>query len=36
MSGLTDRGDGRDNLAQLELVKDGGFTGGIETDHEDT
>ena len=36
MFGLTDGGDGRDNFAQLEFVKDGGFTGGIETDHQDT
>ena len=23
-------------FTELEFVKDGGFTGGIETDHEDT
>jgi hypothetical protein len=32
---LTDGGDGGDDLAELELVEDGGFTGGIEADHED-
>ena len=33
--GLTDGGDGGDDLAELELVEDGGFTGGGEADHED-
>jgi len=33
--GLTDGGDGGDDLAELELVEDGGFTGGVEADHED-
>ena len=28
----TDGGDSRDNLAELELVEDGGLTSGIETD----
>ena len=32
--GLTDSGDGGDDLAELELVEDGGLTGGIEPDHE--
>ena len=32
--GLTDGGDGGDDLAELELVEDGGLTGGIEPDHE--
>jgi hypothetical protein len=32
---LTDGGDGGDDLAELELVEDGGFTGGVEADHED-
>ncbi len=32
----TDRGDGRNDLAQLELVKDCRFTSRIETDHENT
>jgi len=32
----TDRGDGRNDLAQLELVKDCCFTSRIETDHENT
>lgn len=27
----TDGGDGGDDLAKLELVEDGGLTGGIET-----
>jgi len=31
-----DGGDGGDDLAELELVEDGGLTGGIEADHEDT
>ena len=33
--GLTDGGDGGDDLAELELVEDGGLTGGIKPDHED-
>ena len=33
--GLTDGGDGDDDLTELELVEDGGFTGGVEADHED-
>ena len=33
--GLTDGRDSRDDLAELELVQDGGLTGSIETDHED-
>jgi len=33
--GLTDGGDGSDDLAELELVEDGGLTGGIKPDHED-
>nr|CAB3474593.1 unnamed protein product [Digitaria exilis] len=32
---LTDGGDGGDDLAELELVEDGGLTSGIKTDHED-
>jgi len=32
---LTDGGDGGDDLAELELVEDGCFTGGVEADHED-
>ena len=28
------RRDGGDNLAKLELVEDGGLTGGVETDHQ--
>ena len=27
--------NGCDDLSELELVEDGGLTGGIETDHED-
>ena len=33
--GLIDGGDGGDDLAEFELVEDGGFTGGVEADHED-
>lgn len=33
--GSTDGGDGGDDLAELELVEDGGLTGGIEANHED-
>ena len=29
---LTDGRDGRDNLAKLQLVQDGGFTSGVQTD----
>lgn len=32
----TDGGDGGDDLTKLELVEDGGFTGGIETDHQNS
>ena len=32
----TDGGDGCYNFAELELVKDGGLTRGVETDHKDT
>ena len=28
--------NGRDNLTKLELVENSGFTGGIETNHQDT
>ena len=31
-----DGGDGGDDLAELELVEDGGLTSGIETDHKNT
>jgi len=30
-----DGGDGRHDLAKLELVEDGGLAGGVEADHED-
>jgi hypothetical protein len=30
------RRDGRDNLSELKLVKDGGLTGGVQTDHENS
>jgi hypothetical protein len=33
--GLTDGGDGGDDLAELELVEDGSFIDSVETDHED-
>ena len=32
---LTDSRNSSDNFAKLELVKNGGFTGSIETDHQD-
>lgn len=32
----TNSGNSRDDLTKLELVENGGFTGGIETDHQDT
>lgn len=31
-----DGGDGGHDLTELELVEDGGLTGGVETDHEDS
>mmetsp|Transcript_29082 Transcript_29082/g.62554 ORF Transcript_29082/g.62554 Transcript_29082/m.62554 type:complete len:221 (-) Transcript_29082:25-687(-) len=31
----TDGGDGGDDLTQLQLVEDGGLSGGIQTDHQD-
>ena len=30
-----DRRDGCDDLPELQLVQDGGLTGGVEADHED-
>ena len=33
---FTDSRNGRDNLSELQLVQNGGLTGGIEPDHEDT
>lgn len=36
MEERTDGGNGGDNLTKLQLVEDGGFTGGIETDHENS
>jgi hypothetical protein len=32
----TDGGNGGDDLAELKLVEDGGLSGGIETNHEDS
>ena len=32
----TDGGDGSDDFTELKLVENGGFTGGIESDHENT
>ena len=32
----TDGGDGGDDLTELQLIKNGGLTGSIETDHKDT
>lgn len=34
--GRTDGWDGSYNLAQLQLVKDGRFTSGVQADHQDT
>ena len=31
-----DGGDGRNDLTELQLVEDGGLTGGVEPDHEDS
>jgi len=33
---LTDCGNGGDDFTELELVKNGGLSGGIETNHEDS
>jgi hypothetical protein len=33
--GLTDGGDGGDDLTDLELIEDVSFTDSVETDHED-
>jgi hypothetical protein len=33
---LTDSGDGSDDLSELELVKDSGFTSSIQSNHEDS
>jgi hypothetical protein len=32
----TNGGDRGDDFTKLELVEDGGFTGSIETDHQDS
>lgn len=32
----TDGRDGGDDFTELELVEDGGFTGGVESDHQDS
>ena len=32
----TDCGDGGDDFTELQLVEDGGLSGGIETDHENS
>ena len=32
---LTDGWDGGDDFAEFELVEDGGFTGCVESDHQD-
>jgi hypothetical protein len=32
----TDGRDGGDDLSELELIQDGSFTGGIESDHENS
>lgn len=33
---LTDGGDGSDDFTELQLVQDGGLSGGVETDHQNT
>lgn len=32
----TDSGNGGDDLTKLKLVEDGGFTGGIKTNHQNS
>jgi len=32
----TDSGDGGDDLSELELVKDSGFTSSVQSDHKDS
>ena len=34
--GHTNGGNSRDNFTQLQLVKDGGFSGSVQTDHENS
>lgn len=34
-SSSTDRGDGGDDLAQLEFVQNGGLSGGVQAHHQD-
>lgn len=34
--GLTNCGDGGDDFTQLQLIQDGGLSGGVETDHQDS
>lgn len=34
--GLTDGGNGGDDFTELELVEDGGLSGGVKTDHQDS
>lgn len=33
---LTDRRDGGDDFTKLQLVQDGGLSGGVKTDHQDS
>lgn len=35
-SELTDGGDGSDDFTELQLVQDGGLSGCVKTDHEDS
>ena len=34
--GLTNCGDGGDDFTELQLVEDGGLSGGVKTDHQDS
>jgi len=34
--GLTDRGNGGDDFTELQLVQNGGLSGGVKTDHQDS
>lgn len=34
--GLTDGRDGGNNFTELKLVQDGGLSGSVQTDHQDT
>lgn len=34
--GLTDGGNGGDDFTELQLVQDGGLSGGVKTDHQNS